>query len=121
MIVTIGGDAAADRADRGVTRAQTASTTSAGSDSGAGNEAGTIRACLCSATNVQVRLWTDAGRLRLEVHDNGRGIAPATVHDSTSLGLLGMKERVFSFGGSVEIYGAPERGTTVDVSIPLSG
>jgi len=74
-----------------------------------------------AATSVQVRLWTDAGRLRLEVHDNGRGIAPATVDDSTSLGLLGMKERVFSFGGSVEIFGAPERGTTVDVSIPLYG
>ena len=74
-----------------------------------------------AATSVQVRLWTDAGRLRLEIHDNGRGIAAATVDDSTSLGLLGMKERVFSFGGSVDIFGAPERGTTVDVSIPLFG
>ena len=74
-----------------------------------------------AATAVQVRLWTDAGRLRLEIHDNGRGIAPATVDDSMSLGLLGMKERVFSFGGSVDIFGAPESGTTVDVSIPLNG
>ena len=74
-----------------------------------------------AATSVQVRLWTDAGRLRLEVHDDGRGIAPATVADSTSLGLLGMKERVFSFGGSVDIFPGPDRGTTVDVSIPLNG
>ena len=74
-----------------------------------------------AATSVRVRLWTDAGRLRLEIHDDGRGIAAATVADSTSLGLLGMKERVFSFGGSVEIFAGPDRGTTVDVSIPLHG
>lgn len=71
------------------------------------------------ASAVQVRLWTDAGYLRLEVRDDGRGIAEKTVSEATSLGLLGMKERVFSFGGSVEIRGAPGDGTTVDVSIPL--
>ena len=66
-----------------------------------------------------MRLWTDECRLRLEVRDNGRGIADATVADATSLGLLGMKERVFCFGGTVDIHGAPGEGTTVDVSIPL--
>ena len=71
------------------------------------------------ATGVRVRLWTDECRLRLEVRDNGRGIADATVADATSLGLLGMKERVFCFGGTVDIHGAPGEGTTVDVSIPL--
>lgn len=71
------------------------------------------------ASAVQVRLWTDAGHLRLEVRDNGRGIAEQTVSEPTSLGLLGMKERVFSFGGNVEVRGAPGWGTTVDVSIPL--
>ena len=71
------------------------------------------------ASDVRVRLWTEAGRLRLEVRDNGRGIVDSTMGDTTSLGLLGMKERVFSFGGSVEISSAPGQGTTVDVSIPL--
>jgi PAS domain S-box-containing protein len=71
------------------------------------------------ATSVQVRLWTEVGRLRLEVRDNGRGIADATLSESTSLGLLGMKERVVTFGGSVDIHGVRGRGTTVDVSIPL--
>jgi PAS domain S-box-containing protein len=72
------------------------------------------------ASSVQVQLWIADGRLRLEIHDDGCGIADRTVADATSLGLLGMKERVHSFGGSVEIRGAPAFGTTVDVSIPLA-
>jgi PAS domain S-box-containing protein len=71
------------------------------------------------ATSVRVRLWTEGARLRLEVRDNGCGIPEATVGESTSLGLLGMKERVLSFGGSVDVHGAAGEGTTVEVSIPL--
>jgi PAS domain S-box-containing protein len=71
------------------------------------------------AATVQVRLWIADGRLRLEIHDDGCGIGDGTAVGSTSLGLLGMKERVYSYGGSVEIRGEPARGTTVDVSIPL--
>ena len=71
------------------------------------------------ATNVHVRLWNEGPCLRLEVRDNGRGIGDATVDDATALGLLGMKERVFSFGGKVDIHGAPGEGTVVDVAIPL--
>jgi len=71
------------------------------------------------ATSVHVRLWNEGPCLRLEVRDNGRGIAEATVDDATSLGLLGMKERVFSYGGKVDIHGAAGEGTIVDVAIPL--
>jgi PAS domain S-box-containing protein len=72
-----------------------------------------------NAASVQVRLWIADGRLRLEIHDDGCGIGDGTAVGSTSLGLLGMKERVYSYGGRVEIRGAPACGTTVDVSIPL--
>jgi PAS domain S-box-containing protein len=71
------------------------------------------------ATSVRVRLWTEGAQLRLEIRDNGRGIAETTIGESTSLGLLGMKERVLSFGGTVDVHGAAGEGTTVDVSIPL--
>ena len=71
------------------------------------------------ATSVRVRLWTEGAQLRLEIRDNGRGIAETTIGESTSLGLLGMKERVLSFGGTVNVHGAAGEGTTVDVSIPL--
>ncbi len=71
------------------------------------------------ATRVDVAIWTEEGRLRLEIRDDGRGIAEESVGDATSLGLLGMKERVFAFGGSVDLRGSPGHGTTVDVAIPL--
>jgi PAS domain S-box-containing protein len=71
------------------------------------------------ASRVDVSIWTDDGRLRLEIRDDGRGIAEGSVSDATSLGLLGMKERVFPFGGTVDLRGVPGRGTTVDVAIPL--
>lgn len=73
-----------------------------------------------AATSVTVGLWTDDERLHLQIHDDGRGIAKETVADVRSLGLLGMKERVFHFGGSVDVQGARGEGTTVDVSIPLA-
>lgn len=71
------------------------------------------------ATRVTVGLWTEGDQLRLEIHDDGRGIAEETVGHASSLGLLGMRERVFPFGGIVDIHGCPAEGTTVDVSIPL--
>jgi signal transduction histidine kinase len=73
------------------------------------------------ATNVQVRLRTDGGDLILEVRDNGRGLAQAPeAAESASLGLLGMRERAVHLGGTVEIRGAPAKGTQVTARIPLT-
>jgi two-component system, NarL family, sensor histidine kinase UhpB len=72
------------------------------------------------AKQVSVRLGADAERLHLEIQDDGRGIDPETVGAPSSLGLLGMQERVFPFGGSVEVRGESGVGTTVEVSVPLS-
>jgi signal transduction histidine kinase len=58
-------------------------------------------------------------KLQLEVIDDGRGITDAETKNTTSLGLLGMKERALLVGGSVSIAGMPEKGTTVVVTIPL--
>jgi signal transduction histidine kinase len=35
------------------------------------------------------------------------------------LGLLGMRERVHSIGGTITIRSAPEQGTTIEVLVPL--
>jgi signal transduction histidine kinase len=70
------------------------------------------------ATHVTVRLSADEERLILCVEDNGRGITEQEQTGTTSLGLLGMKERAFLLGGQLSIEGEPGAGTTVTVRMP---
>jgi len=72
------------------------------------------------ATHVTVHLKEAAGRIILEVKDNGRGISPTEISNPRSMGLLGMKERAALLGGTFKIGAAPTgRGTLATVSIPL--
>jgi signal transduction histidine kinase len=73
------------------------------------------------AKNVSVRLEVDGGSIVLEVRDDGRGVTASEAASSTSLGLVGMRERAALLGGRVEISGAPGGGTTVLLHIPLPG
>lgn len=70
------------------------------------------------ATRVEVHSAAEGETIVLTVRDNGRGITPAEIHDRRSIGLLGMEERAGLLGGTVEITGAPGRGTQVTVRIP---
>jgi len=72
------------------------------------------------ATAVTLDLQRKDSSIVLRVRDNGRGIAPEQVSSSRSLGILGMRERVLAFGGSVEIAGADGKGTQADVIIPIA-
>jgi PAS domain S-box-containing protein len=73
-----------------------------------------------SASRVTARLFEDKHTLVLSVSDNGRGIRPEEAAGSESMGLMGMRERVRPFGGSVEIMGETGAGTLVRVRIPLA-
>jgi signal transduction histidine kinase len=73
------------------------------------------------AQKVCVHVAVSAGWIVLEVSDDGRGITPSEAASGTSLGLLGMRERAALLGGRVEIDGAPGRGTTVQVHVPVHG
>jgi signal transduction histidine kinase len=72
-----------------------------------------------NAQNIFVKLTQCGKQLQLEVIDDGRGITDAEAKNTTSLGLLGMKERALLVGGKVTIEGTPDKGTTVLVSVPL--
>ena len=66
-----------------------------------------------------VRLVQKEDELRLEVIDNGKGITVKQAEDPRSFGIIGIRERANLWGGSVQIAGVQNRGTTINVTIPL--
>jgi PAS domain S-box-containing protein len=71
-----------------------------------------------SATEVNVRLAKEDGSLTLEIHDNGKGVDEEQLSATSSLGILGMRERASLLGGELTISGAAGKGTTVVARIP---
>lgn len=71
------------------------------------------------ATHVTLRIYLSANDrvLALELEDDGRGMALETV--SSSLGFLGIRERLITFAGALDITSAPGRGTRVQIRLPL--
>lgn len=72
------------------------------------------------ATRVEIRLGQENGLLRLEVIDNGVGIRPEQMEGTSSLGLIGMRERALACGGELRVIGRSGRGTAVSLRVPLT-
>ena len=73
-----------------------------------------------NATQVQVGMNYDNENLIFEVADNGIGLNKEDIESPESLGLIGMRERVYPWGGQVEFKGLPGKGTKIIITIPLS-
>ena len=78
-----------------------------------------------SAT-ASVHLYRSDGTLKLEIHDQGRGIAsnaPAgeSAEAMPGVGLQGIRERVLQLRGAIDIQSAEGKGTSVIVTLPGSG
>ena len=86
------------------------------------------------ASHIMLFLFTHEDRLYLSIADNGVGMKNAhqtpkglTNHKSTRThinngyqqGLLGMQERVVLLGGQFSIESQSDRGTRIDVDVPL--
>lgn len=69
------------------------------------------------AKSVRVSLKKTEEALVFQVKDNGKGISEKQISSPTSIGLIGMKERVHFFGGRMEI--TSKKGTVVTVTIPI--
>jgi PAS domain S-box-containing protein len=67
------------------------------------------------ATEVKVFLRRGKRDVSLTISDNGQGIAQQETNALTSLGLLGMRERAESIGGSFSIESTPQKGTVVRI------
>lgn len=71
------------------------------------------------ATHVLVNLQAGPEGIRLTIQDNGCGISEERILNPTSHGIRGMFERARQLGGSVEVDGMLDEGTTISVWIPV--
>jgi PAS domain S-box-containing protein len=76
------------------------------------------------ASKVTVRFFYKENRVRLQIHDDGRGFhLPGTLVEYIQhghYGLAGMKERVDAIGGEFTVTSEIGKGTTVSVTVKLS-
>lgn len=70
------------------------------------------------ASCVDIRLAATDGEIRLSVRDDGSGIPRERMEASGRFGLLGMRDRVQAFGGTLEIQTGAGGGTEVCARIP---
>jgi PAS domain S-box-containing protein len=68
-----------------------------------------------NATQLEISLQGEDGRVRLRVEDDGQGFDPnaASQKEARSWGLKIMRERIESIGGKVQIKSKPGEGTRV--------
>lgn len=72
----------------------------------------------CWATRAELVLdYTRPAAVRLEVRDDGAGLAAETA-DRPGYGLLGVRERAAHAGGRMSIESMPGRGATLCVEVP---
>jgi two-component system sensor histidine kinase UhpB len=70
------------------------------------------------ATQFELRLdHRHDEAVQLTVRDDGRGIHPGAL--PSSRGIRGMRERAMLIGAQLEIDSRPDRGTAINLSIPL--
>jgi signal transduction histidine kinase len=70
------------------------------------------------AQKLNVNLSRSETELVLKIQDNGKGISDEQVLSPRSLGIMGMRERVLFWGGSLKISGVSGKGTSLIVKIP---
>jgi len=71
------------------------------------------------ASNVAMNLYRIDSQLLITIRDDGRGIAAADMEKAQSLGLIGMRERVWAMHGEISISGDDPPGTRIDIVLPL--
>jgi signal transduction histidine kinase len=60
--------------------------------------------------------------VRLAVADDGRGPPEAgtdRLEREGHMGLAGMRERISALGGTVRFGGSPERGSALEIAVPV--
>jgi signal transduction histidine kinase len=77
------------------------------------------------AREVEVQIVRHKNGLRLTIEDDGNGMKGNVPLKGPSVsggtGLVGIRERANSFGGTILIDSSPGKGTMINVEIPIKG
>ena len=71
------------------------------------------------ASHVTMYLYRVDGQLLVSIRDDGRGINPQDMEKAQSLGLIGMRERVWGLNGEITISADEPPGTRIDIVLPV--
>ncbi|MCP4442739.1 MAG: GAF domain-containing sensor histidine kinase [Aureispira sp.] len=71
------------------------------------------------ATQLHLELKYSPTQLLLSIKDNGIGNVQMDISNQTHFGLIGMQERAKLLGGSFTISSLKDKGTTIQIIIPL--
>jgi signal transduction histidine kinase len=71
------------------------------------------------AETVSIRIVFESSSIQLTIADDGKGFSFGNPDSDSSFGLQGMKERVLSLRGDIDIDPRLEHGTTIAVTIPI--
>ncbi|WP_313703574.1 PAS domain-containing sensor histidine kinase [Massilia sp.] len=72
------------------------------------------------ATRVTLTLYRSNSELLITIRDDGRGIDDADMEKAESLGLVGMRERVWGLKGEISIGPDEGPGTRIDIVLPVA-
>ncbi len=72
-----------------------------------------------NAKNVTLQMNRDGDRISLVIQDDGVGITHGPVA-GRNFGLAGMRERVAMLGGTAKVASAKNKGTRIEVKVPVT-
>jgi len=72
------------------------------------------------ARHVTMYLYRIDSQLLISIRDDGRGIKASDMEKAQSLGLIGMRERVWGMHGEITVSSDDPPGTRIDIALPLA-
>lgn len=72
------------------------------------------------AQSICIKLQSEEKGLHLSIRDDGQGMTGQDEIKVSSLGLIGIRERVSNMNGQMHLYSEPGKGTTIDCFLPNS-
>ncbi len=72
------------------------------------------------ATTVKITLSRKGGNIDFSISDNGIGMTEDKIYSKKSFGIISMKERAASLGGTLKIYREDNRFTVINLIFPLN-